>query len=155
MSWQLIVAVSIALLGAVSFLVRRWEQASVLTGQSRQLLAVTPQHGLRSLLPYGACYLYYAILFALEYVIYLIWQWTLFDLLLLIDSGAFGTFLYGLSLVALVAGLLMLALIAEPYLRRGVEYRDLTRRFGRLLAVWLVTGGSGLIISLAIFLMHH
>jgi hypothetical protein len=154
MSWQLIVASSIALLGIVSFLVRRWERASVLAGQSRQLLAVTPQHGLRSVLPYGACYVYYAVLFALEYGIYVIWQWTLFDLLSLIDSGAFGTFLYGLSLVVLVIGLLMLALIAEPYLRSGVEYRDLTRRFVRLLVIWLAAGGLGLIISFAIFLVH-
>ena len=95
------------------------------------------------MLTYVLCYVLYALILALSYGVFVIWSQTiLLALGPIVDSqqlpalwGA-GVLLIGISAYGLV-------LVAEPYLRDGVQKRQLRRRFLRIavpLVVTIVTG---------------
>ncbi|MDQ3854890.1 MAG: hypothetical protein M3281_00675, partial [Chloroflexota bacterium] len=105
--------------------------------------------GAQRILLYGACYLLWILLIVLGYVVvWVIWRSAAMSLLVGlidetdIDQRSVGNFVYLLSIVLMAAGLFVLVMGAEPYLRDGVRKGLLLRRFTRLAAP---LGGLGVL----------
>src|ERR687885_662382 len=83
-------------------------------------------------LPYVVCYVCYAILLGMEYVVFVIWRAAIINLIdTFVTANQASTFLYITGTVLLGTILFILALVAEPMLRTGVQERRLVRRFVR------------------------
>lgn len=82
------------------------------------------------------CYGLFAFLLVLSYVvIFLIWREALLVIFAVLMSGSHWSVtrvLYLLGVLAFAFGGFVYVMVAEPYLRGGVECRQLKRRFKRL-----------------------
>jgi hypothetical protein len=92
---------------------------------------------------YVLCYVLYALILALSYAVFVIWSQTiLLALGAFVDGAQAIPALWGAGLVFIGICAYMLVLVAEPYLRGGVQKRQLRRRFlriaGPLVAIILV-----------------
>ena len=145
----LLALVPIILLGVV---IDRRDRASGNAGYNGEMLdpAKVPRLSWRTdVLPYVACYVCYAILLGMEYVVFVIWRAAIMNLIdTFVGAVQASTFLYITGTVLLGTILFILALVAEPMLRTGVQEHQLVRRFLRfavglgvagLLAVLLTT----------------
>lgn len=83
---------------------------------------------------YVVCYLGYAAVLALSYLVFVVWR-EVVSLLVgyLLSYQASSQAIYGLLVVLIVLGLFGLAMGAEPYLRRGVTRGDLRGRLAKLI----------------------
>jgi hypothetical protein len=82
---------------------------------------------------YVLCYAFYAVLLALSYVVFVIWSQTiLLALGAFVDGPEQIPALWGVGLIVVGFSAYLLLLVAEPYLRGGVQKRQLQRRFLRI-----------------------
>jgi hypothetical protein len=99
-------------------------------------------------LAYVACYVLYAMLFALAIVdIALIWRRAILALLATFMPGSDANRLIYLGSIALLGlAVFILIMAAEPYLRNGVRRHQLVRRFIRLAVPLVVIGAVGMLL---------
>jgi hypothetical protein len=87
-------------------------------------------------LAYALSFSLFALLLAIGYLtIFIIWREALLSVLAAVMQGrhwSISRLLYMLSIVSLAVGGFVFLMAAEPYLRTGVERRDLRRRFMKL-----------------------
>ena len=96
----------------------------------------------------------FIVLLVLAYLaIFVIWRSTLLSMYVVVMEGRHWSvtrLLYLLSIVALTICGFIFVMAAEPYLRGGVERRDLARRFLRLFVPLLVLTILGLVVRLVL-----
>lgn len=146
--WIIAAVVAVVIIGTVVVLARRQSRAEVAMGYGD--LAPVERKANPPLSAYVVCYLLFFGLLAASVAIFFSWTVTIKVLL-----AVFGLrwevnnliYLFGMAVIGLILFILVAA--AEPYLRGGVERKELARRALRmglaLGAVWLV----GVIIRLA------
>lgn len=81
---------------------------------------------------YVFCYLLFALLLALSYVVFVIWLRTASLLIGVAFDETVRSVSYGLAILVVGIGLFGLVIIGEAYLRGGVKRGQLRRRFLRL-----------------------
>ena len=90
---------------------------------------------------YVACYALYLLLLALSVLTFYLWynaaQW-LFPVLLGYDLAVAAGLTVDLAIVLVGTSMFLLVILAEPYLRSGVQRREVRRRFLRLAAPLVV-----------------
>lgn len=85
------------------------------------------------MLAYVICYVLYALILVLSYGVFVIWSQTiLLGLGAFVDGPQVVPALWGAGVLVLGISAFLLVLIAEPYLRDGVQKRQLRRRFLRI-----------------------
>ena len=140
--------VPIILLGVV---IDRRDRASGNAGYNGEMLdpASVPRLNWRTdVLPYVVCYVCYAILLGMEYVVFVIWRAAIINLIdTFVTANQLNTFLYVVGTVLLGASLFILALVAEPMLRTGVQQRRLVRRFLRFAVGLGIAGLLGVLLT--------
>lgn len=147
MGWLVVAGVIGALLALAVVLDRR-QHARVRMWDGQMLPPLPRRPWRQSVAPYLACYAGFAVLLGLEYGVFAIWRWTLLDLLgAVVSAGEWDLALYGFSLVLLVLAMLLFAMVAEPYLREGVDRRQLRERFARLALILLLFSGMGVLLT--------
>ena len=100
------------------------------------------------LLDYLLCYALYALLIICGVVVvFVIWRNAIVAMIAaFMGRSEANRIVYLGSMLLLGLGLFILVMAAEPYLRHGVERRQLLRRFGRLALPLLIAGGLGLLL---------
>ena len=95
------------------------------------------------------CYTLYVLLLVLSYVvIFLIWREALVVIFAVVMSDSHWTvsrLFYLLGVLAFAFGGFIYLMVAEPYLRGGVECRQLKRRFKRLFIPLAVIAVAGIV----------
>lgn len=101
----------------------------------------------RESLSYVACYIFYFCLIAVSIASYFLWPPAILVLIVALSSESdFQRLLYVVGNLLIVLVLFGLLIAAEPYLRAGVQRRQLPRRFAHVLAA---LGGIALLALLA------
>jgi hypothetical protein len=144
----LVSLVPIILLGVV---IDRRNRASGNAGYNGEMLdpaSIPRLSWRRDVLPYVACYVCYAILLGMEYVVFVIWRATIINLIdTFVGASQSITFLYIVGTVLLGVSLFILALVAEPMLRTGVQQHRLVRRFLRFAVALGIAGVLGVLLT--------
>ena len=82
---------------------------------------------------YVVCYVLYALILVMSYGAFVIWSQTvLLGLGAFVDAPQAVPALWGGGVLILGIAAFLLVLVAEPYLRDGVQKRQLRRRFVRV-----------------------
>ncbi len=114
------------------------------------MMAMVQQFDWRQrLLRFLACYLLYTLLLALAVVaVFVIWPTTMITVLAVFNAGSrWNHFLYLVSMLLLGTSLFILVMAAEPYLRNGIQRRQLLRRFARLVVPVGIIGLLGVLLQ--------
>jgi thiosulfate reductase cytochrome b subunit len=111
-------------------------------------MAETQPTGRPTWLAYLACYALYALLIAGGIaILFLVVRPAVLALIsALLGSSQANRIVYLASITLLGLGLFILVMAAEPYLRNGVERRQLLRRFIRIAAPVVIVGALGLLV---------
>ena len=92
------------------------------------------------MLAYVICYVLYALILALSYGVFVIWSQTiLLGLGALVDGPQAVPALWGAGMLVIGICAFLFVLVAEPYLRDGVQKRQLRGRFLRIAGPLVVT----------------
>jgi hypothetical protein len=95
---------------------------------------------------YVFCYLLYALVLVLSYGLYLVWSQTiLLGLGTFVEAPQSIPALWGAGMLLVGIGAYLLVLVAEPYLRNGVQKQQLRRRFLRIAAPMVVMIAVGVV----------
>jgi len=100
------------------------------------------------LLDYLLCYGLYALLIICGVVVvFVIWPSAILAMIAAFMGRSQANRIVYMALMLLLGlGLFILVMAAEPYLRHGMERRQLLRRFGRLALPVVIAGGLGLLL---------
>ncbi len=106
---------------------------------------------------YAGCYALYLVIVALSVATMYGWllaiQW-LFPIILGWDLMMANAFAVGLTLLLVGIALFSLVLLAEPYLRAGIQRREIRRRFARVAIPLVAVGVLGYATRLALVLFN-
>jgi hypothetical protein len=98
---------------------------------------------------YVVCYIFYALLLALDIAVLLIWRVTILVLIAtFIGPSPANSSIYDFSLVVLGIALFGLIIAAEPYLRNGVKQGRFLYRFAQLAVPLGLFGLLGLLLGI-------
>jgi len=97
---------------------------------------------------YLACYmLYIGLIIPATIAVFLIWRSTILVVLAAFTaSSGVNRLVYLVTLTLLGLGLFVFIMAAEPYLRRGLQRRQLLPHFGRLAMPLVIGGMLGLLL---------
>lgn len=97
---------------------------------------------------YVACYALLALVLALSYLLFVIWQRTISMLLVRVIQDKYATTgVYGVLVVLLVMALFIVVMASEYYFRHGVVRRALLPRFGVVAGTLFGIIGLGLAVQ--------
>src|SRR3954454_9248267 len=99
-------------------------------------------------LDYVACYALYAVVITLLAAIFFIWPDTILAFVaMVLGRTAVMRTLYMTFTIVLSLTLLIVGVVAEPYLRAGIPQRQVLARFLRVGIPLLVIAGAGLVLE--------
>ena len=97
---------------------------------------------------YLLCYGLFTVVLALTVVVFFIWRVALLELISVLNGRSYANrSLYMLGMIGIGIALFTVVMFAEPYLRFGVERRQLLHRFRRVALPLTIIAVVGVVIQ--------